>query len=95
MAGVKTILNGPSFRRWSKTVMPTQGLLFLYLSISQLNSVKYSRGTVQTSVMSISTVILGHQLALYVVFKLHVATKLLLDSMLLDSGHSVVTMAAH
>ena len=49
----------------------------------------------QTPVMSNSTVILGHHLALYIVFKLHVATKLLLDSMLLDSAHSVVTMATH
>ena len=45
--------------------------------------------------MSSSIVILGHYLALYVAFKLHVATKLLLDSMVLDSAHSVVTMAAH
>ena len=36
-----------------------------------------------------------HYIDLYVAFKLHVATKLLLDSMLLDSAHSSVTMAAH
>ena len=45
--------------------------------------------------MSNSITILRYNLAFYVVFKLQVATKLLLDSMLLDSAHSVVTMAAH
>jgi len=38
---------------------------------------------------------LRYHLAFYVAFKLQVATKLLLDSMLLDSAHSVVAMAAH
>ena len=67
-----------------------QGLLYLNLSISQLP-------IVQTPVMSnsIAGAILRYHLAFYVAFKLHVATKLLLDSKLLDSAHSVVTMAAH
>ena len=42
--------------------------------------------------MSNSIATLRYHLAFYVVFKLQVATKLLLDSMLLDSAHSVVTV---
>ena len=45
---------------------------------------------VQTPVMRNSIVTLKYHLAFYVAFKLQVATKLLLDS-----AHSVVTMAAH
>ena len=70
---------------------PLQGLLYLYLSISQLPKV-WNIAEVQIPVVS---VVLGHHLTLYETVKLHVATKLLLDSMLLDSAHSVVTMAAH
>jgi len=93
MATVKKIFNGPSLKHQSETVMSTSRVavsISIYYIPTVWNIVK-----VQIPVMSNSIVVLGHQLTLYVIFKLHIAAKLFMDSMLLGSAHSVVTMAAH
>ena len=78
----------------TETVMSTSRVaLSKSIHISTANSVKYSRGAYFSYEQFYCD--LEIPLSFYVAFKLHIATKLLLDSMLLDSAHLVVTMTAH
>ena len=89
MAIVKKTLHGPSIKHPSETVIPpSRAALFLSIHISITNSVKYSRSA-GSSYEQYNFNLETPLTCLYVVFKLHIASKVLLDS-----ACSVAIMAA-